>query len=144
MLITLWEKVKKLPKAVPLANKTHILAGYSQSPQNLTSDIENNADIWEIWDQKLNVLLQCNDNDLRQLVVCGKFGLLGLVSLFEHLVQDRKVDKGLLEGKVKRLIDAIDAYVSFSLVSLNNILISVALLTSRQTYQPCQANKVTT
>jgi hypothetical protein len=113
VLSTLREKVEKLPRTVPVANKTHILATYSQSPQNLTSDIQNDEDVWETWDQKLNVFLQCNDDDLKQLVVRGKFGLIGLVSFFEHLVRDRKVGEGLLEGKAKRLMDAIDVYVSF-------------------------------
>jgi hypothetical protein len=113
VLSTLREKVEKLPRTVPVANKTHILAAYSQSPQNLTSDIQNDEDVWETWDQKLNVFLQCNDDDLKQLVVHGKFGLIGLAGFFEHLVRDRKVGEGLLEGKAKRLVDAIDVYVSF-------------------------------
>jgi hypothetical protein len=112
VLLTLWEKVEKLPRTVPVANKTHILAGYNQSPQTLTSDIQNDVDVWETWDQKLNVLLQCNNDDLKRLVVRGKFGLLGLVCFFEHLVRDRKVDEGLLEGKAKRLMDTIEVYVS--------------------------------
>jgi hypothetical protein len=113
VLQTLREKVEKLPQTVPIANKAHILAGYSQSPQTLTSDIENDADVWETWDRKLNVFLQCDDDNLKRLVVRGKFGLVGLVRFFEHLVRDRKVDEGLLEGKAKRLVDTIDAYVSF-------------------------------
>jgi len=115
MLSLLREKVEKLPRTVPVANKTHILAGYSQSPEKLTSDIQNDADVWETWDQKLNVLLQCNNDDLKRLVVRGKLGLMGLVRFFEHLVRDRKVDEVLLEGKAKRLVDAIDMYVFFSL-----------------------------
>jgi len=58
------------------------------------------------------VLLQCSMDDLKWLVVHGKFGLIGLVNFFEHLVQDCKVDEGLLEGKVKWLMDTIDMYVS--------------------------------
>jgi hypothetical protein len=111
VLLTLRERVEKLPRTVPVAKKTHILAAYSQSPQNLTSDIRNDADVWETWDQKLNVFLQRNNDDLKQLVVRGKFGLIGLVDFFEHLVRDRKVAEGLIEGKVERLINAIDACV---------------------------------
>jgi hypothetical protein len=108
VLSTLREKVENLPQTVPVADQTHVLAGYSQSPQELTSDIQNDADIWETWDPKLNVLLPHNGDDLKLLVVRGQFGLTGLVRFFEHLVQDRNVDEGLLEGKVKRLVDAID------------------------------------
>lgn len=125
VLVTLREKVEKLPPTIPIANKTHILAAYSLSPHRLTSNIKDDADVWEIWDQKLNVFLQGNDNDLKRLIVRGKLGLIGLVGFFEHLVRDRKVDEGLLEGKAKRLMDAIDAYVQFSFffLSLNDILI---------------------
>ena len=111
MLLTLKEKVENLSQTVPVANKTHILAGYSQSPHTLTSDIQNDADVWETWDRKLNVFLQGNNDDLKHLVVRGKFGLMGLVRFFEHLVRDHKVNEVLLEGKVKRLMDAIDRYV---------------------------------
>ena len=45
VLVTLWEKVEKLPSTVPVANKTHTLAAYSQSPQKLTSDIQNDEDV---------------------------------------------------------------------------------------------------
>ncbi|KAH9998098.1 hypothetical protein BJV74DRAFT_825240 [Russula compacta] len=109
VLITLPEKVKELPNTVPVANMTHVLAGYSQSPQTLTSDVQGDADIWGTWDPRLNALLPHNIQDLKPLVVRGTFGLMGLVGVFEHLVRDRKVDEGLLEGKVKRLMDAIDA-----------------------------------
>ena len=54
---------------VSVANKTHILAGYSQSTQKLTSDIQNDTEVWETWNQKLNVFLQSSDDNLKQLVV---------------------------------------------------------------------------
>ena len=54
------------------------------------------------------MLLLHKINDMKPLVVRGKFGLVGLVSLLEHLMQDCRVDAGLLEGKVKRLLEAID------------------------------------
>ena len=113
VLIQLREKVNKLPKTVPLANKAHILAPYSHASEELTKDIQNDADIWETWDSKLTVLLPPSIDDLKQLVVHGKYGLSRLVSFFEHLVQDCKVDEGLLESKVKWVMDGIDAYVCF-------------------------------
>ena len=128
VLLTLREKVEKLPQTIPIAKKTHILAAFSLSPQKLTSSIQDDADVWETWDPKLNVFLQGSDEDLKRLVVRGKLGLIGLVGFFEHLVRDRKVDEGLLEGKAKRLMEAIDWYVSFFQVfgslQVNDILIS--------------------
>lgn len=73
------EKVKKLPKAIPIANKTHVLAAYSGSPEELTNNILNDADVWETWDPMLNVLLPHNTDDMKGLVVRGKYGLIGLV-----------------------------------------------------------------
>ena len=128
ILLTLREKVEKLPQTIPIAKKTHILAAFSLSPQKLTSSIQDDADVWETWDPKFNVFLQGSDDDLKRLVVRGKLGLIGLVGFFEHLVRDRKVDEGLLEGKAKRLMEAIDSYVSFFQVfgsfQVNYILIS--------------------
>lgn len=129
ILLTLREKVEKLPQTIPIAKKTHILAAFSLSPQKLTSSIQDDADVWETWDPKLNVFLQGSDDDLtRKRLVRGKLGLIGLVGFFEHLVRDRKVDEGLLEGKAKRLMEAIDSYVSFFQVfgsfQVNDILIS--------------------
>ena len=107
----------------------------------MTRDVENDADIWETWDPTLNVLLSHSNEDLKSLVVRGQFGLIGLVGFFEHLVRDRKVDEGLLEGKVTRLVAVIDACVFFSLVSFNNVLISSVSSMSRRMYHPLQANR---
>ena len=64
----------------------------------------------ETWDQRLNVLISHSIPDIYPLIARGKYGLIGLVSLLEHLVRDRKVDKGLLDGKVGRIMEAIDRY----------------------------------
>ena len=73
---------------------------------------------------KLNVFIQCNNDELkllqlecdfvqanaglarsppfsRQLVVRVKFGSIGLVGFFGHLIQDSKVDEELIEGKAR-------------------------------------------
>jgi hypothetical protein len=118
VLKTLREKVEKLPKSVPMAKKTNPLAGYCHDPVELTKDVTVDADIWELWDQRLNVLILHNIPDIHPLVRRGKYSLLGLVRLLEHLVRDRKVDEGLLDGKVGRLIEAIDRRVLF-LIPLN-------------------------
>lgn len=71
------------------------------------------ADVWETWDQRLNVLISHSIPDIYPLITRGKYGLTGLVLLLEHLVRDRKVDEGLLDGKVGRVIEAIDRHVPF-------------------------------
>ena len=65
---TLREKVKVLPKMIPTAKKTSPLAGYCCDPTELTNDITDNADVWEVWDQKLNVIIPHSIPDLYPLV----------------------------------------------------------------------------
>ena len=77
-------------------------------------DITADVDVWETWDQRLNVLILHNISDIYPLITQGKFGLIRLVQLLEHLVRDRKVDKGLLDGKLRHIIDSIDRYTTFS------------------------------
>ena len=111
ILKTLHKKVKNLPKLVPLAKKTGPLAGYCCDSTELTKDILADADIWETWDQTLNVLIPHSIPDIYPLVTRGKYGLIALVQVLEHLIRDRKVDESLLDGKVGRLIEAIDRHL---------------------------------
>jgi len=105
------EKVENLPKSIPTAKKTGPLAGYCCNSVELTKDITVDADVWEVWDQKLNILISHRISDIYPLVTWGKYGLIMLVRLLEHLVCDRKVDEGLLNGKVGHMIDAIEGYL---------------------------------
>ena len=116
MLKTLCEKVENLPKSVPTAKKTGLLAGYCCNSAELTKDVTAEVDVWEIWDQKLNVLISHSIPDIYPLITRGKYGLIALVRLLEHLVHNRKVDEGLLEGKVGCLMEAIDRHVLFPIL----------------------------
>ena len=111
ILWTLRNKIESLPDTIPLAQRTHVLASFSQEPKALTKDILLDEEVWEVWDQKLNVLLPHSIEDLKPLVIRGQYGLIGLIRLLEHLIHDRKVSEGLLEGKIGHLIEAIDRYV---------------------------------
>ena len=111
LLKTLRKKVENLPKSVPTAKKTGPLAGYCCDSTKLTEDITADTDVWEIWDQRLNVLISHSIPDIYPLVTRGKYGLITLVQLLEHLVCDRKVDEGLLDGKIRRVIEAIDRHL---------------------------------
>lgn len=75
----------------------------------LTKDITADVDVWETWDQKLNLLISHSIPDIYPLVARGKYGLITLVQLLEHLVRDGKVDEGLLHGKVECIVEAIDS-----------------------------------
>ena len=123
ILKTLREKVEKLPKSIPTAKKTSPLAGYCCNSTELTKDITADVDVWETWDQKLNVLISHTISDIYPLITRGKYGLIALVQLLEHLVRDRKVNEELLDGKVGRVMEAIDRHVWFlQVVTLCSLL----------------------
>jgi hypothetical protein len=100
ILKMLCKRVESLPKSIPMAKKTGPLSGYSGKSTELMKDITADADVWETWDQRLNILIPHNIPDIYPLVMQGKYGLITLVQLLEHLVCDCKIDEGLLDGKV--------------------------------------------
>jgi len=98
------------PKSIPLAKNMASLAGFGGDPASLTQGIPD-LELWETWDPQLNALIPQAIPELSPLVTRGKYGLIGLVRFFEHLVEDRKLDAGLLDGKIGRVLQAIDLYV---------------------------------
>jgi hypothetical protein len=100
ILRTLCEKVENLSKLAPMAKKTGPLVGYCCDSMALMKDITADVDVWETRDQRLSILISHNISDIYPLVAWGKYGLIALVQLLEHLICDHKVDKGLLNGKV--------------------------------------------
>jgi hypothetical protein len=67
-----------------------------------------NEDAWEKFDGPLNSLLQKPPDELRHLVRIGPKGLIGLCRLLEYLVTYHQVTGYLFEGKLERLMHAID------------------------------------
>jgi hypothetical protein len=130
ILKALREKVESLPESVPTADETGPLAGYSCDPRELTRDILADTDIWETWDQRLNVLIPHSIPGIYPLITRGKYGLIGLVQLLEHLICDRNVDEGLLEGKVGRVIEAIDRHAFLVASSHPTLVLTVLFLSS--------------
>jgi hypothetical protein len=120
ILKTLREKVENLPKSIPIAKKTGPLAGYCCDSRELTKDITADVDVWEMWDQRLNILISHSIPDIYPLVTRGKYGLIALVQFLEHLVRDRKVNEGLLDRKVGRIAEAIDRHVLFHIISCSD------------------------
>ncbi|KAL0572505.1 hypothetical protein V5O48_009458 [Marasmius crinis-equi] len=106
---TLREAVEGLPQAVPTAKKNGPLGKYSGKPAAQTAGCTDDALVWESgWDTELTVLIPADIEKVCGLVVQGKYGLIGLVQVMEHLVRDRKVPECLLEMKVQHLLSAID------------------------------------
>ncbi|ESK81037.1 hypothetical protein Moror_3552 [Moniliophthora roreri MCA 2997] len=77
-----------------------------------TSHIDNNNDVWEEFDCPIINLIPDALEERKVLVVRGKYGLQGFVQLVCHLMYDCHVNSGLLEGKLSRLIEAINVVVA--------------------------------
>jgi hypothetical protein len=98
-------RIESLPPDVGVANEDHPLAAFAGDPEGC---IEDGEDAWETFDGPLNTLLQKPPEELRHLVRVGEKGLIGLCRLLEYLVTSHNIGGVLLEGKVERLMRAID------------------------------------
>lgn len=90
---------------IPEAGINHELAAFSANPEGC---VGKNEDAWEKWDGPLNTLLQKEPSELRKLVVRGKRGLIGLHDFLLYLVVNHGVQGVLFEGKIGRVMSAID------------------------------------
>lgn len=98
-------RIDSLPETVPIAPPDHPLARFSGDP---TGSVPDGEDAWEIWNPQLDTILQRSPDELRSLVVRGEHGLHGLCSLLEYLARYHGIGGGLLEGKVMRLMNAMN------------------------------------
>jgi hypothetical protein len=110
LLQTFRARIEGLPRNVGEADDGHPLAAFAGDPVGCVGDDE---DAWEKFDGPLNGLLQKPPNELRNLVRVGEKGLIGLCHLLEYLVAHHQLSGYLFEGKLERLMLAIDdVYVS--------------------------------
>ncbi|KAF9006383.1 hypothetical protein BDZ89DRAFT_1233208 [Hymenopellis radicata] len=108
ILDTLRARIQALSDAIPEATSDDELAAFCGDPPGGII-VNDPLEAWEIWDPPLNTLLQRSPNDLQMLVKRGQYGIRNLYHVFRHVAVDLRVDVGLLEGKINRVIDAIDA-----------------------------------
>ncbi|KAJ8518371.1 hypothetical protein ONZ45_g4578 [Pleurotus djamor] len=102
-------RIQHLPADTPIAGADHPLARFAGDPRGSVADGE---DAWEVWDQPLNMVLRTNSQDeLRSLICRGEYGLTGLCRLLRYLVYEQRIAGALLEGKVERLLEAMDSMV---------------------------------
>ncbi|KDR66758.1 hypothetical protein GALMADRAFT_1359327 [Galerina marginata CBS 339.88] len=99
------ERIDTLDDSIEEAGLDHPLAGFSGDPRGCVLDGE---DAWEKWDGPLNTILQKEPEDLRKLVVRGQRGLAGLHGFLHYLVLHHGIQGALIEGKVERLLSAMD------------------------------------
>jgi hypothetical protein len=88
-----------------VADDEHPLATFAGDP---TECVEEGEDAWEKFDRPLNTLLQKSPEELQNLVRIGEKGLKGLCCFLEYLVVHHQVSGNLLEGKIDRLMQAMN------------------------------------
>jgi hypothetical protein len=97
--------IEALSTDVGVADERHPLAAFAGNPAGC---VDADEDAWEKFDGPLNTLLQKPPEELQHLVRVGEKGLIGLCHLLKYLVTYHQVSGVLLEGKLERLINAID------------------------------------
>lgn len=98
-------RIEGLPLDVGEADHHHPLAAFAGDPVGCVGDGE---DAWEKYDGPLNCLLQKPPDELQNLVQVGENGLIGLCCFLEYLVAHHQLSGYLIEGKLERLMAAID------------------------------------
>jgi len=105
-LANVYTHIQTIPTTVPEASIDHPFAQFSG---NLSSCIPNGEDFGKPWDGPLNTILQKGPEDLKKLVARGDHGLLAFHRFLLYLVTEHNVNSVLFEGKIDRLIKAIQA-----------------------------------
>jgi hypothetical protein len=104
LLATLEKEIGNL-QALPEASEHDEIAVFAQSiPTDLAKD-----DAWEYLDPLLNRLLGFNRTaeSISEALRGGERGLMAMVRYLKAFVGHYQIDGGLLEGKIKRLLDVI-------------------------------------
>ncbi|KAH7907202.1 hypothetical protein BJ138DRAFT_1104514 [Hygrophoropsis aurantiaca] len=98
----------RLPGSVPVGTPGDLIANFSTDSAILVDP--NIADVWETVDPMLNQLVGWGktDEDISMMLRRGEKGLAGLIDFLEYFVVQRGVKGALLEGKVQRIIRAVD------------------------------------
>lgn len=128
-------RIETLDERVEEAGPDHPLAGFSGDPAGFVLEGE---DAWEKWDGPLNTILQKEPAEIRKLVSQGEKGLIALHGFLHYLVLNHGIKGGLIEGKIDRLIVAIDEVLVICLMSM----IETDLPTVRLTSQPAPTTTV--
>jgi len=100
------EPLQTIPTTIPEASIDH---QFAQFAGDLSSCVPNGKDAWETWDGPLNTILQKGTENLKKLVARGDHGLLAFHRFLLYLVTEHNVNSVLFEGKIDRLIKAIQA-----------------------------------
>lgn len=108
-VIQLVNASSRLPDTVPIAVESDPIARFRGSPNDLVPDGE---DAWEYLDVVLNNFIGygMSVEEVIPLIRRGEFGMNGLCNWLNECVTSLGVPEVLLEGKLKRLLDACERY----------------------------------
>ena len=98
-------RIEALPDSVPIAGGDCPLVHFSGSFEGSVGDGE---ETWEVWNGPLDTELQKPGEELKTLVRRGDNGLWALYRLLEYLASVHRVLGVLFEGKIERLLQAVD------------------------------------
>lgn len=98
---------RRLPKTVLVGTEVDILAQFSGAP---FVDLDEYDDAWEMVDRTLNGVIGYGMSvaAVSAIIRRGKFGMDGLCNWLETCISEYGINPELLEGKVDRLLDAIN------------------------------------
>ncbi|KZV98557.1 hypothetical protein EXIGLDRAFT_832114 [Exidia glandulosa HHB12029] len=138
LLALLKTRIECLPDSIPLATSDDVFAGYAGP---IYVDISGDSgDAWEQFDGDLNTPLQKGPEYLRTLVKRGPYGLMAVHHLFEFLAVAHGVKGSAFEGKVERLIAAMDAIAPVTSAERDTDTVSTAGVTvADESAQPVDA-----
>ena len=106
MITQLRAATSRLPNTIPLGTSTDELAHFSGDPEE---ELGIYDDPWEMVDQSLNAVLGYGRTtaEIAGLVQRGLNGMDGLSNWLSVCIKRLGIDPILLEGKIKRLLDAV-------------------------------------
>ena len=99
--------INSLPLAVPVGINSDDLAAFSGNPAAL---IGPDDEPWEILDQVLNRLVGygATPEGISSIIRRGRFGMDGMYNWVNACIEDLHIGEPLLEGKIQRLIEAME------------------------------------
>ncbi|GJE96780.1 hypothetical protein PsYK624_129860 [Phanerochaete sordida] len=119
LIARLRDAIQRLPTTVPIATPQDLLARFAGSPRDA---VPSGEDAWEVLDQVLNNVIGygTSTTDVAGFIRRGSHGVDALCRWLEECVVDLKIAEALLEGKVNKVIDAIQLLVDDSDVQVED------------------------
>ena len=106
LLNRFWIRIQQLPESIEVADNDCPLAHFSGT---FDGSVGPGQDAWEVWNGLLDTELQKSPEELVNLVKRGEKGLMAVYNLLEYLASSHSIPGALLEGKIERLMQAIDS-----------------------------------